>query len=132
MLARRMAAPAYPYQRRCEDSVVAGQIIADHRVVLMNAPELYCYTIHSSKTFHYQHILGIYNTVSEFVGRQVYEDHLQLLGRRLPSRITLLRWNREAAYRRPQPVPLPDRFIDQTQSTPKIYYTVAGAIVALA
>ncbi len=61
-----------------------------------------------------------------------YPDHLQLLGRRLPSRITLLRWNREAAYRRPQPVPLPDRFIDQTQSTPKIYYTVAGAIVALA
>lgn len=121
MLARRTAVPAYPDQRRGEDSVLTGQIIADHRVVLMNAPELYCYAIHGGNTFHYQHFLGIYNSASEFAGRQKYDDYLQLLGRRLPIldyAVALEQVGNLAVYRRPQPVPLPDRFIDPSRQRP--------------
>ncbi|MCX7195771.1 MAG: glycosyltransferase [Proteobacteria bacterium] len=121
MLARRTAVPAYPDQRRGEDTVVTGQITTDHRVVLMNAPELYCYTIHGGNTFHYQHFLGIYNAASEFAGRHAYEDYLQLLGRRLPIldyTVALEQGGSLAAYRRPQPVPMPDRFIDPARPRP--------------
>ncbi|CAG9932459.1 glycosyltransferase [Candidatus Nitrotoga arctica] len=118
MLAQRTAVPTYPDQRRGEDSVLTGQIIADKRVVLMNAPELYCYTIHGGNTFHYQHFLGIYNAASEFAGRHAYANYLQLLGRRLPIlnyAVALEQAGNLAAYRRPQPVPLPDRFIDPSR-----------------
>ncbi|CAH1904115.1 conserved hypothetical protein [Candidatus Nitrotoga sp. HW29] len=121
MLARRTIVPAYPDQRRGEDSVVTGQIIAGHRVVLMNSPELYCYTIHGGNTFHYQHFLGIYNAGSEFAGRRKYDDYLQLLGHRLPIldyAVALEQGSSLAAYRRPQPVPMPDRFIDPARSRP--------------
>ncbi len=121
MLARRAAVPDYPDQRRGEDTVVTGQIIAGHRVALMNAPELYCYTIHGGNTFHYQHFLGIYNAATEFAGRHAYEDHLQMLGRRLPIldyAVALEQGGSLAAYRRPQPVPMPDRFIDPAQPRP--------------
>lgn len=121
MLARRTIVPVYPDQRRGEDSVVTGQIIAGHRVVLMNAPELYCYTIHGGNTFHYQHFLGIYNAASEFAGRRKYDDYLQLLGHRLPIldyAVALEQGSSLAAYRRPLPVPLPDRFIDPARTRP--------------
>lgn len=121
MLAQRMAVPTYPDQRRGEDNIITGQIIADHRVVLMNAPELYCYTIHGGNTFHYQHFLGIYNAASEFAGHQKYDDYLELLGRRLPIldyAVALEQGGNLAAYRRPQPVALPDRFIDPARQRP--------------
>lgn len=121
MLAQRTAMPTYPDQRRGEDSIITEKIIADKRVVLMNAPELYCYTIHGGNTFHYQHFLGIYNAASEFSGHQFYEDYLQLLGRRLPIldyTVALEQRRNLAAYRRPQPVSLPDRFIDPARQHP--------------
>lgn len=115
MLARRTSVPDYPARRRGEDTAVAEQLMAAGRVVLMNAPELYCYTIHGSNTFHYQHFLGMYNAASEFAGRLAYGRYLQMLGRRLPVQdyaAELEQEGRLSTCPRPQPASLPDRFID--------------------
>lgn len=121
MLAQRSAVPAYPDKRRGEDSFVSEHIIANKRVVLMDAPELYCYTIHGANTFHYQHFLSIYNAASEFSSRHFYEEYLQLLDRRLPIleyAVALKQRENLSPYRRPQPVSLPDRFIDPARQRP--------------
>ncbi len=114
MLAWRAAVPDYPDQRRGEDSVVADRVLASGCAVLMDAPELYCYTIHGGNTFHRQHFLGIYNAASEFSGRQSYDVTLQRLDRRLPimDYASALKGKDGPDYRRSQPAAMPDRFID--------------------
>lgn len=115
MLSWRTAVPAYPNQRRGEDSTVTAQIMEANRVVLMDAPELYCYTIHGGNTFNYQHFLSIYNAASEFVGRQFYDTHLQLLNCRLPIKeyATALKGAGNLAFcQRPKLAAMPDRLID--------------------
>lgn len=121
MLARRAAVPAYPNQRRGEDSMVTDQIMEANRVVLMDAPELYCYTIYGGNTFHYQHFLRIYNAASEFVGRQFYDVHLQLLNCRLPIMdyaTALESAGNLAVCQRPQATAMPDRLIDPALPRP--------------
>lgn len=125
MLARRAAVPRYPDQRRGEDSTIVNQIVGSARVVLMDAPELYCYTIHGGNTFHHQHFLSIYNASSEFTGCAAYDNYLDMLGRRVPIKAYAATLTQIAGanpqhnpQRHPPPPQLADRFIDPAHPRP--------------
>jgi glycosyltransferase involved in cell wall biosynthesis len=84
MLARRAIVPEYPEQPRGEDTVVTERIVATGRIVMLDAPELYCYVIHGGNTFHDHHFLQIYNAGSDFSGRDGYAARLASLAQRFP------------------------------------------------
>ncbi|MES2933853.1 MAG: glycosyltransferase [Pseudomonadota bacterium] len=121
MLAQRSAVPPYPDQRRGEDSSVANALVAQYPVLTMDAPALYCYTIHGGNTFHYEHFLSMYNAASQFAGRAAYDQTLQLIAHRLPIldyANALGQDGKPSQLQRSAPPALPDRFVDPARLRP--------------
>jgi glycosyltransferase involved in cell wall biosynthesis len=85
MLVTRAAFPLYPEDRaRGEDTALAEQLRASHRLALHDVPEAYCYIAHDSNLSSADHFEMLFNGASRtFIG-QGYDDLLDRLSLSLP------------------------------------------------
>lgn len=75
---------AYPPLRRGEDTPVIANLMANHRVVLIDQPRLYVYAVHGTNTFEPQHFEQHWLQADFRFEGEAYSRVLQRLERRLP------------------------------------------------
>ena len=64
MLARREAVGKYPSQGREEDTKMVAELMENHRIIVTDAPEIYCYIVHGRNTCDEDHFDFMFTTAS--------------------------------------------------------------------
>ncbi|GKQ35293.1 glycosyltransferase [Streptomyces sp. A012304] len=77
--------PRYPALRRGEDTPVAEELVRSHRVVSVDAPELYTYVCHGGNTFAEAHFAEHFDVATEIWSEPgAYAERLLAMATRLP------------------------------------------------
>jgi mannosyltransferase OCH1-like enzyme/GT2 family glycosyltransferase len=77
--------PRYPALRRGEDTPVAEELVRGHRVVSVDAPELYTYVCHGGNTFAEAHFAEHFDVATEVWSEPgAYAERLLAMATRLP------------------------------------------------
>ncbi len=84
MLARRDKLGRYPALAREEDTHLAGELMNKHRVLITDAPDLYCYIIHGRNTCDLAHFEAIFDKASWI--HSDYEAEMARLALHFPLR----------------------------------------------
>lgn len=83
ILCRKDKMPTYPNLSKGEDTPVMKRLIADHRVVLLDAPMLYVYAVHGGNTWHEAHFELMYERATLDFSGPFYKPQLARLSNRI-------------------------------------------------
>lgn len=83
ILALKSALPAYPRQRRGEDTAVVEQLMQSSRLAIFDLPRLYLYVVHGDNTFPPEHFTAHWECATAQYTQPRYEAVLGELAKRL-------------------------------------------------
>jgi hypothetical protein len=84
LMCRKDILPAYPSQRKGEDTEVLTTVIQNHRLAALNRPELYIYGIHQNNTWNPEHFDEHWQAASIQFEGDAYIEQLDRFARRFP------------------------------------------------
>ena len=86
-LCAKAVLPAYPTQRQGEDTSVVEQIVAHHRIALLDMPQLYTYVFHGDNTFAAEHWEKHWVLATESFQGPLFDAMFQALQTRLQIKL---------------------------------------------
>ena len=84
MLCARDRLPAYPEQRRGEDTVLVMELTKTARIALLDAPQLYVYVCHGQNTFEAEHFEPHWEAATARIQGAACAEQLRLLQEVMP------------------------------------------------
>jgi glycosyltransferase involved in cell wall biosynthesis len=83
LVCARSEMPRYPAMSKAEDTALIKELMAQHKVVLLDAPRLYVYVIHGANTWHDAHFEGFFKRASFDFSLNSYFRVLNEIARRV-------------------------------------------------
>jgi glycosyltransferase involved in cell wall biosynthesis len=84
ILVHRNVLPAYPARQMFEDTDSVKMVIANHRAVMLSAPEIYIYVVHGNNVCSAQHFSVLFNSASSELTGTAYDAWVEDNSARVP------------------------------------------------